>query len=331
MRIPLPVRLPIAALALITGSALIACDPSLSDRIIAIEDSGSVRLFVFIDTNLNGQYNPGQDSLARNQLVSLRMKGAAQDARTARPDRVGFAAFSVPAGRYRPIVSTTVLGDSLVVMNGGDEFTVAANDTIQVGVTISFSILNVTTARTAPTNRRFWLTGIAANTPGAFGDSTLHVMDPTSGIRSVRVRPAPILPGDSVLLFGSRTSRDGQPAFDVQTFLIRAQLNPPAPDTLSTAVAATADAGRRDARLVLIRSAVIGDTATMANGSRLLRVDDGTGTVGVVLSSSLNFTPLSQYAIGTRLDVMGLLVPDPTNFTRWQIKPRGRVDLVINP
>ena len=331
MRTPMKSRAARAALALLLTTSAVACDPSLSERIIAIEDPGSVRLFLFIDTNLNGQFNPGQDSLARNLLVSLRMKGAATDAQATRTDSVGFAAFSVPAGRYRPILSTVVLGDSLQVMNGGGEFTVAARDTIQIGVTIAFAILDVTQARAAPLNRKFWLTGIVANTPAAFGDSTMHVVNAISALRATRVRPSPILPGDSVVLFGTRTTRDGQPAFDVQSSFIRAQLNPPLPDTLSTALASTADAGRRDARLALIRSAVIADTATTANGSRLLRVDDGTGTVAVILSSNLNFTPLNQYAIGVRLDVTGLLVPDPFEFTRWQIKPRGRQDLVIQP
>lgn len=331
MRNPMKSRAAAAALALSLVTGLAACDPSLSERIIAVEDPGGVRVFAFIDTNLNGQFNIGQDSLARNILVSLRMKGAAQDAGTTRTDSVGFAAFSVPAGRYRPIISATVLGDSLQVMNGGAEFTVAARDTIQVGVTIAFAILDVTQARAAPLNKKFWLTGIVANTPAAFGDSTMHVVNATTALRATRVRPTPILPGDSVVLFGSRTSRDGQAAFEVQSFFIRAQVNPPLPDTLSTALAATADAGRRDARLALIRNAVIADTATTANGSRLLRVDDGTGSLAVILSASLNFAPLNQYAIGVKLDVTGLLVPDPFDFTRWQIKPRGRQEVIIRP
>ncbi|MCI0435411.1 MAG: hypothetical protein L0271_17470 [Gemmatimonadetes bacterium] len=319
------------ALALTLAIGFAACDSPISERIIAIQDPGSARVFLFIDTNLNGQFNINVDSLARNILVSLRMKGALQDASATRTDSVGFASFSVPPGRYRTIVASTALGDSLQVMSGGDEFTIAANDTIQVGVSMTYTILDVSRARTAPIGRRFWLAGIASTMPAIFGDSTMHVQDSTMAIRATRMRPVVILPGDSVYLFGARSSRDGQPAFDVQSFQSRQlQTGPPTPDLLSTAVAATADAGRRDARLVMLRDAVIGDTATVAAG-RLLRVDDGTGTVAVILSSTLNFTPLTQYAIGVKVDVTGVLVPDPLDFARWQVKPRGRLDVVIKP
>jgi hypothetical protein len=62
-----------------------------------------------------------------------------------------------------------------------------------------------------------------------------------------------------------------------------------------------------------------------------LRVDDGSGPLDVILAQTLNFNPLSAYSPGVRVDVTGVLVPDPGDFSRWRLKPRGRSDVVIRP
>lgn len=316
------------ALALLASAA---CESPVAERVIDLEANGQVRVFLFVDTNLNGAFNPGIDPQVDSVIVFLRAKGAATDSPAIRTDSAGFGGANVPAGRYRVIVPPAVLGDTLVVISGGDEFTVAANDTIQRGVTLGFGIINPTQARTYAQGRAVWLTGIVLNAPSAFGDSTVHVTDTLRAIRAVGVRPAPIFAGDSILFYGRRTNRDGQPAFDVDMFLIRGQFDPPRPDSLSTARAATADNRTRDARLVKIANALISDTSTTSLGDRRLVVDDGTGPVEVILSSNINFNPLSTYSPGVRIDATGVLVPNPTDFSRWQIKPRGRSDIVVRP
>jgi hypothetical protein len=328
-----PVRRAHQASILLAGLLAAACDGALSERIIAVQARGAVRVFLSIDTNLNGAFNPGVDTQVRDALVSLRAKGAAQDAAAARTDSAGFASLAVPVGRYRIIVAASVLGDTLNVISGSEEFTVASDTAqrIQRGVMLSFQIIAPTQARTFALGKKVWLTGIALNAPATFGDSTVHVADATAAIRVTRVRPSPVFAGDSIVFLGTRSSRDGQPTFEMQAFVIRSQANTVTADSLSTALAATADGGRRDARLVQVYNAVIGDTATAADGSRILRVSDGSGSLNVFLARTLNFTPLSQFAIGVRVDVTGLLVPDPTDFSRWLLKPRGRVDIIIKP
>jgi hypothetical protein len=318
---------PIAAAALLVSAA---CESPVAERVIDDNANGHVRVFLFVDTNLNGAFNAGVDTQVDSVILFLRAKGAAADSPSLRTDSAGFAGISAPAGRYRVIVPPAVLGDTLFIINGGDEFTIAANDTLQKGVTLGFGLISPTQARTYAQGRTVWLTGIVLNPPAAFGDSTVHVSDTINAIRAVDVRPSPIFTGDSILFFGRRTSRDGQPAFDVDAFLIRGQLTTPPPDSLSTARAATADGGKRDARLAKIANALISDTSTTSTGDRRLRVDDGTGSLEVILSSNLNFTPLSAYAPGARVTVTGLLVPDPGDFSRWRLKPRGRSDIVVS-
>jgi hypothetical protein len=308
-----------------------ACESPVAERVIDLNANGHVRVFLFVDTNLNGAFNPGVDTQVDSVILFLRAKGAAADSPSLRTDSAGFAGISAPAGRYRVIIPPAVLGDTLFVINGGDEFTIAANDTIQKGVTLGFGVITPTQARTYTQGRTVWLSGLVLNPPGAFGDSTVHVSDTLNAIRAIDVRQAPIFIGDSILFFGRRTSRDGQPAFDVDAFLIRGQVTLRPPDSLSTARAATADGGKRDARLAKVANALISDTSTTASGDRRLRVDDGSGPLDVILAQTLNFNPLSAYSPGVRVDVTGVLVPDPGDFSRWRLKPRGRSDVVIRP
>ncbi|MGH7502332.1 MAG: hypothetical protein ACREL7_11300 [Longimicrobiales bacterium] len=318
----------IAAAAVLLAST--ACESPVSERIIGVDADGFVRIFLFVDTNVDGTYNPAVDTQVDSVILFLRAKGAVTDSPTLRTDSAGFAGIAAPAGRYRAIIPAAVLGDTLFVINGGDEFTVAARDTIQQNVRLGFGIISPTQARTYAQGRTVWLTGIALNPPASFGDSTVHVSDTINAIRAIGIRPSPVFIGDSVLFFGRRTSRDGQPAFDVDAFLVRGQFDPPLPDSLNTARAANADGGKRDARLVKVSNALISDSATTANGSRLLRVDDGSGRLDVILSENLNWSPINQYAPGARFDFTGLLVPDPGDFSRWQLKPRARSDIIVS-
>jgi hypothetical protein len=323
---------PAILLRCVAAAALFAaCESPVSERVIEIDDEGLARVFLFIDTNLNGAFNPGQDMAVDSVVIYLRGKGAAIDSPSIRTDSMGFGGAFVPPGRWRVIVPASVLGDTLTVVAGDDEFTVSVNDTVQHGVTLSYNVITPTQARTYAQGRKAWLRGIALNAPGAFGDSTVHVTDTAMAIRAINVRPSPIFLGDTVFFLGQRSSRDGQPAFAADGFLIRGQTLPPAPDSMSTATAARADGGSRDARLVKIANAAINDTSTTLLGDRRLRVDDGTGPVDVILSRTTNFSPLSQYGVGARIDVTGVLVPDPGDFSRWQLKPRGRSDIVIRP
>jgi hypothetical protein len=140
----------------------------------------------------------------------------------------------------------------------------------------------------------------------------------------------PVIAGDSVLFLGTRAERDGQPVIDVVSVLIRGAATPHAPVPLTAAEAVSAAGGARDAALVVIRSATIADTATVTGG-RLLTLDDDSGSLAVLLSSTINFNPLNTYLPGVRLDATGLLVPDTANPGTWRLKPRNRADLLVLP
>ena len=315
---------------------LAACTTDFSDRILAFESEGFVRILLYRDDNLSSSFNSQTDPPLTNASVALRRTATRLDSIQRTTDSAGIAAFpAVPVGRYRVEGLAAVLGDSLERIEPAREFTVIAGDTISISVGLRFPSFTVSEARNLPIGKKVFVKGIALNGPGTYGDSTVHLADTATAsyIRMSRVRPAPIVPGDSVQLLGTRAIRDGQPTFNVTLVLIRGDGDPLPPDTVTTAVAASAAGGALDAAFVHIPAATIADTITGVDG-RLLTVDDGSGPLGVLLSANISFgnqNQLNAYAPGVRVTLLGLLVPDPLNPGRWILKPRGRPDIAIIP
>jgi len=308
--------------------ALSACETPIADRLLAVDAKGYARVFIFRDDNLNGAFNGSTDVPIANAGFGLRMRGATSDEEQAQTDSAGFTLVAAAAGRYTLGVVASVLGDSLEITAGGAEFTLAARDTIRQDVALAYKTVTPTAARTTQQNRRVWLSGIALNAPSAFGDSTVHVTDGTASIRSIAVRPAGLVAGDSILFLGRLMSLDGQPVFEVNAQYVRGHVTV-LPDTVTTAVAASADGGAIDAGLVRILNAAITDTVTDPAGNRALTVDDGSGAIRVILSRSQGWNPVTQFVPGATLEATGVLVPDPANNTAWVLKPRTRTDLLV--
>ena len=100
-----------------------------------------------------------------------------------------------------------------------------------------------------------------------FGDASLHVRDSAGAIRAVRVQSTTAIPGDSVRLLGSTSIQNGQVVLkDASVLLLRTGVEPPSPDTVTTAEAAQALAGRLDADLVHLNGVVVQDTSRNAGG-----------------------------------------------------------------
>jgi len=308
--------------------ALAACETPIADRLLAVDAKGFVLVFMFRDDNLSGGFNGTTDVPVTNADFGLRMRGATVDDAQARTDTAGYTMVTAVAGRYTLGVTPSVLGDTLEVRSGNAEFTIAATDTVRQDVALTYKTVTPAVARTTPQNRHVFLSGIALNAPGAFGDSTVHVRDETAAIRAIAVRPGALVAGDSVLFLGRLMALDGQPVFDVASQYVRGHVTV-LPDTVSAAIAASADGGARDASLVRILNATIADTATDPAGNRVLTVDDGSGAIRVVLARNQNWAPINQFILGAVIEATGLLVPDPANNSVWVLKPRARSDLLV--
>ncbi|MEJ2218915.1 MAG: hypothetical protein P8099_20205 [Gemmatimonadota bacterium] len=183
-----------------------------------------------------------------------------------------------------------------------------------------------------PLDSRIFVEGRALNGWGTFGDSTLQVRDSTTTMRAVGVAPANIAAGDSVRLLGTTSIQRGQPVLkDVLATVLQTGTQSPPADTVTTGEAATANGGVLDADLVVMDSAVIRDTTRNAAGEQMLLVDDGSGSVGVVLDANIPFHlsfPLE--IVGTILKVTGVLVPSDLA-GEWVVKPRSQTDVAVGP
>jgi hypothetical protein len=157
----------------------------------------------------------------------------------------------------------------------------------------------------------------------------LHVADTSGALRATRVVSATFInPGDTIRLLGTRRTRSGQPVLDSVTTLFLAAGVAPTPAIVKTVTAANASAGRLDAALVQVDSAMIVDTLTVSGGF-LLTTNDGSGALGVLLEQAAGFIgpALAPYTPGARIQATGVLVPTGTG--AWQLKPRSQFDVVL--
>jgi hypothetical protein len=167
------------------------------------------------------------------------------------------------------------------------------------------------------------------STPQLFADTTAFLQDTAGSLRLTAplVVGAPFLiPGDSVRVLGTVRTRDGQRVLDsARIALVIPTGTFPAADTLTSALAASADGGVRDADLVFVGSTVV--VGAVANGAGfLVSIDDGSGPVEMDLDPQLGLIA-PPAAPGDSVDVTGVLVP--TGLGTWRIRPRIMGDFQV--
>lgn len=318
-----------AILGSVLGGAVLAaaCPNAGESRVLSVPGTGFVAGVVYLDVDGNRQ--PGfTDNGLQNVRVRLVVAGTRDTvARTASDASGGFVLGNVPAGSYTVVVpGEAIFGDTIsVVRIDTADVSLGPNDTVRVQVAVSYPTVTVAQARELPLGTKVFIEGVALNSLPTFGDTTVHIVDTTGALRVTNVRGPVVALGDSVRFLGKMAARDGQPVLDgAQATVLVAGPGRPA-ETVTTALAATADGGRLDAALVKILNGTIGtDTATV-NGDYVLSVDDGSGAVTVVFDKDASLTR-TGYAPGKVIDATGVLVPDGTG--SWRLKPRSNTDLV---
>jgi hypothetical protein len=189
---------------------------------------------------------------------------------------------------------------------------------------VTFPTATVAQARALPAGRQVVLQGLVLSAPNTFSDSTVHLRDATGTIRGVRATGS-FAAGDSVRLLGTTDTRVGQPVLSVTSAtVLRAGVGVPEPDSISTALAATAAAGARDADFVRIGGQIVASEILQQTGALLLTVSDGSGLVDVLFDPRVQFIA-GPYGVGALIRAAGVLVP--TTNGRWQLKPRNAGDV----
>ncbi|HSK18852.1 MAG TPA: OB-fold nucleic acid binding domain-containing protein [Longimicrobiales bacterium] len=316
----------LSLLSVVALTALAACkdgDPTSID-----ERTGAVAGGAFIDRDLNGAFTAG-DAPAGGVVVGLLLEATGDTMETAITEADGsFLIDRVAIGQYRLVARRgATLGDTVEVLAiSNATFSVTAADTVVRVIPLGYPTVTVAAARALPAGRRVMVTGIALNTWTAFADSTVHLRDASGSIRAVRTSPSPLQAGDSIRIFGTTALDNGQAVLaDASVRLLSPAVGVPAPDSVGTGVAATADGGARADGQVRIAGATILDTTSVA-GDRVLGVDDGSGRLEVVLDRNVQFDA-GPWVPGARFHGSGVLVPDTAG--GWQLKPRHRTEASV--
>lgn len=321
--------------AVIVG--LVSCDYATDVEILEIQGTGVLFGQAYLDLNGTGASDAGDKPL-KSASVEV-TTGSGDVVLSATTDTLGvFVLLGVPVGTYDVGLGSGVLGDSLEQLGPGSSITVELGDTTQLSIGAGFPTMTLSEVRALAPGRRVFTHGIALNSRSASTDGTIHLLD-TAEVSYLRTTNASlpatnVLTGDSLRILGRTALNNGLPVLDSATpyVLQRGLTLPPTPD-VTTAAAATADAGALDAALVRIRAAEMSDTSTAPNGDFHFWANDGSDSVEVVFKWFRSFTPTAIRPDTTlRIrEMIGLLTPfdDGTGSIRWRILPRGGSEVIL--
>ena len=322
------------ALLCLSAAVVAACDNEGASRTLGIDATGIVTGSIFLDVNGSGLRDAGDLPFvgARVRLLTSVSRDTVLRGTTGAGGVFRFG--TVPVGNYEIVVDETSGTDGAnVVILDESSIVVLPGDSLEVNGMFSAEHVTAADIRTMPLLENVFLTGVALHARDIYSDTLLHVMDGLGAIRAVRPRPGmgPVVAGDSVRLHGRVSMRLGQRALEEVTVYVLGSTFIPTLSTLTTAVAATANAGAFDAALVRVNGAPIIDTATV-NGSLHLTVNDGSGALVVVLDRAADVAfraplPAGVYDAGDRYDLIGILVPTGTG--SFVLRPRSAFDLTL--
>jgi hypothetical protein len=185
-------------------------------------------------------------------------------------------------------------------------------------------VISIAAARLLSAGRTAVVIGVALNGSATFSDSSVFLADTSAAIRLTRLRTT-VAAGDSIRVLATTSTRSGEPTLDGGTSTKLGTGFYPVAATLTTAVAATAAGGTRDAQLVVVPNAIVNDTATVL-GNFQLTVSDGSGNLTVVLDHAAGFVVPGVYLPNATFNIAGVLVPTGTG--TWVLKPRAPTDLI---
>lgn len=318
--------------ALVAVLALSACDDPGSGKVVDIEAIGAVGAQLIFDANGNGAVDQ-LDRPLEGWTVTLEQPAGGLVASEVTGEN-GVAIFEeVPIGRLVVSVPDDELGDTLsLIPQSTPTFTLGAFQSVELQPVLTLPTYTLFEVRTLPSGKPLFTTGVALNRL-AEGDRSLHLKAGTSYLRVAGVDESTTFNiGDSVRVSGRTALDQGVPVLSGQTvYRLTSTGRTPTPINLSTGEAAGARGGALDAALARVTAADVREVWEEADGSVVLRVDDGTGSLRVRFRSFFVINP-EFFQIGTDYFqfATGLLVPVRVNDeVVWEIRPRTVDDVQI--
>lgn len=313
--------------------ALAACENGGATRTLGISATGIVTGLVYFDANGSRVFDAADVGFAGARVRLLAPGGADTLFRATTGADGSFRLAGVPVGTYTVIVDSASAGDTARVITTGAgpvTLTVLPGDSVAFVGAISYPMRTIAEARALAPGQRLFVRGVALHGRTTFSDTTLHIVDGVGAMRATRVRPSPVVAGDSVVLRARIAVRLGQRVLDdVTVFVVAPTFIPTAPTVTSAVAAAGGAAGSLDAALVQVLNAQVIDTATVG-GNMQMTVNDASGPVVVILDRAADVgfqlpLPAGIYVPTNRFDFVGVLVP--TGAGAWRLKPRSVLDL----
>ncbi len=326
-------RAPVLRAAAAAALALLGCTNGGENRVTGLAGTGTVDGFVMVDANGSRVLDAGDDSMPGRKVRLVLNQGSDTGLVQTTQSNGLFRFTNVPVGVYSLKVDTSGFADTIqIVKVDSQSFTVAVAESVRVNALVGLPLLTVRQARLATTGRRAFVTGVALSSATAFADTTASIADTSGSICVARARGA-FAAGDSVRLLGTVGTRAGEPTLDDPSVFALGQGTVPNATGLSTAAAAAAGGGTRDAQLVSVSAATVSDTSRTPT-SYLLTVSDGSGPLVVQLDQTADpaFQTASlpgPYIPGNEFDVVGVLAP--TGAGAWRLRPRSAADLTGIP
>jgi hypothetical protein len=228
------------------------------------------------------------------------------------------------AGPYVPGALITVSG--VLVPSGAGAWTLKPRTADEAVAT--YPTVSIAEARALAPGRTVYVRARALNSWVTFGDSTVHLADGTLAIRVTRLPPTAIFAGDSVRVLATTAVRNGQPVLTgVSSAILLSGVGLPPIDSVTTAVAAAAAAGARDAHHVAVSGEITAVTQATPQSEVRLTITDTSGPLTVVLSPAVGFAT-GPFVVGARTRARGVLVPAASG-TAWELKPRTVSEAVV--
>jgi hypothetical protein len=238
---------------------------------------------------------------------------------------------SLDPGYYRIVVDSAVLGDTIVATptRAVDTLTPGGGTPLTL-VGLAPPLYTIPEIRAGDIGKIVLATGTVTAGRQNFTDRSTFIRD--AGAGGLRLLHGSNTngnsfndPGDIVRVRGRITALNGVRVLDsVRIRVVDSRTEYP-PDTLTTAAAASAAAGVRDARLIYVANAAILDTGTVG-GQFQVGLDDGSGRVVFQLDTLVSKLT-SPFAPGKHVAATGALAAVAPGL--WQVWPRYSTDYVI--
>jgi hypothetical protein len=306
-----------------------------------VEGSGALAGRLFFDADNNRLFTPlGGDTALRNVRVELRERGSSVVIEQTTTDATGAFEFEgVPPGTHDVfLVQDPNTTGPLVFCENPMRATVYRDETAFVSAPARRGcVIAIAVAEARPLGTRVTVAGKVTAAQGTYRGDNVYIQDPTGGMQVFRVPGLSLQLGDSIEVFGTLTTFNGEIQLDTLTIAPNikrgaTQIAPIQRSTRAIASAVTANGARATevGQLLVVRQARVGAFTTGGTPPRNAPLTD-TSTVAIEIridGNVLENLPTSTFDQAKCYNITGIL--GFFNGTP-QLKPRMLSDVTEVP